>query len=71
MKEARDDIVAALDGNPQSDPEWIYAQPLPPLEDLDPAKAITPGLRLLMIDMRRAAGLPDFPEPEARRNVAD
>ncbi len=71
MTDSSTKIVAGLDRGPSSDPEWLYAQPLPPIEDLDPAEAMSPGLRRRLIEMRRAAGLSDYPEQSAGRDAAD
>jgi hypothetical protein len=59
-----------LDIGPESDPEWLLAQPLPPIEELDPANTNDPYLRSLEIDLRRAAGLPDYPTGNDRRRSA-
>lgn len=59
-----------LDIEPESDPEWLFDQPLPPIEELDPATTNDPYLRSLEIDLRRAAGLPDYPTDSVRRRSA-
>ena len=63
-------VAKGLDVGPESDPGWFMAQPLPPAETIDPADTNDPILRALLIERRRAAGLPDYPSEYDRRHSA-
>jgi hypothetical protein len=67
----REPLVKGLDVGPESDPEWIYSQPPQSAEEFDPSQTDDPYARKLMIDLRRSAGLPDYPEPSTGRDAAD
>ncbi len=72
MNTPRENIPFGLDTDPEDDPEFIYSQPRLHARDLDPGETDNPYLRSVMIDLRRAAGLPDYPEhPAEPRSAAD
>ncbi len=64
-------VKKGLDIRAESDPDWIYSQVPKPAEAFDPAETDDPHARKLMIELRRAAGLPDYPSDEDRRRAAD
>ena len=72
MKHPRQDIPFGLDTAPEDDPELMYSQPRVHAGDLDPRETDNPFLRSVMIDLRRAAGLPDYPDHSSEsRSAAD
>lgn len=72
MSEYHNSSPIGLDIDPEDDPEFIFSQPLPPVEDIDPSLTDDPSLRSLQINVRRLYGLPDYPEhPAEPRSAAD